>query len=124
MSRSRGARSLTTRPSILSSPPLISSRPAIIRRIVDFPQPDGPRKTMNSWFLTSRLKPETTSVSSYLLEMLRNDSSAIALSGRFRHVDLQLDVGRAPFRRALERLDRVLEVEGRRDERLEVDLAR
>src|ERR1700761_6642268 len=56
--------------------------------------------------------------------MLRNDSSAIALGGGFRHVDLQLDVGRASFRRALKRLDRALEIEGRGDELLEVDLTR
>src|SRR5690606_7523731 len=29
-------------------PPLISSRPAIMRSKVDLPQPDGPRNTMNS----------------------------------------------------------------------------
>src|SRR5215213_7422137 len=29
-------------------PPLMSSRPAIMRRAVDFPQPDGPTKTTNS----------------------------------------------------------------------------
>ena len=35
-------------PSIYSSPELISSSPAIIRSVVDFPQPDGPTSTMNS----------------------------------------------------------------------------
>src|SRR6202453_3186817 len=53
--------------------------------------------------------------------MLRNDSPAIGLGG-FCHVDLQLDVGRAPLCGALERLDRALEVEGRGDQRLQVDL--
>ena len=35
------------------------SKPAIIRRVVVFPQPEGPRKVTNSPFLTSRLKSET-----------------------------------------------------------------
>src|SRR4051812_37170988 len=35
-------------PPIRSSPPLISSRPAIMRSRVDLPQPDGPRKTTSS----------------------------------------------------------------------------
>ena len=35
------------------------SKPAIIRRVVDFPQPEGPRKEMNSPSATSRLKSPT-----------------------------------------------------------------
>src|SRR3954468_14796098 len=54
MSRSFGARSLTTSPPIASSPSVMSSRPAIIRRAVDFPHPDGPTRIMNSPSLTSR----------------------------------------------------------------------
>src|SRR5580704_7749923 len=56
--------------------------------------------------------------------MLRNDSSAIESGGGFCHVDLQLDVGGAPFCGALERLDRTLEIEGRGDQWLQVYLAR
>src|SRR3954471_20617784 len=48
MSRSLGARSLTTSPPIIISPSVMSSSPAIIRRAVDFPQPDGPTRIMNS----------------------------------------------------------------------------
>src|SRR5688500_18802243 len=48
MSRSFGAFSLTTSPPIRSSPSEMSSRPAIIRSAVDFPQPDGPTRIMNS----------------------------------------------------------------------------
>ncbi len=47
-SRSAGGSSSTRRSPIWISPPSISSRPAIIRSSVDFPQPEGPRKTMNS----------------------------------------------------------------------------
>ena len=48
MSRSFGARSLTTSSPINISPSEMSSRPAIIRSAVDFPHPDGPTRIMNS----------------------------------------------------------------------------
>ena len=56
-SRSLGARSLMTRPSIWISPPEISSSPATMRSVVDFPQPDGPTSTMNSPGWMSMLTP-------------------------------------------------------------------
>ncbi len=40
--------SFTRLPSISSSPSLTDSSPAIIRRSVDLPQPEGPTKTTNS----------------------------------------------------------------------------
>src|ERR1043166_1360628 len=48
MPRSRGVRSLTTRPPMRMSPEVGSSRPAIIRSRVVFPEPEGPRRTRNS----------------------------------------------------------------------------
>ena len=48
MLRSFGCTSLTTRPLISSSPDVTSSSPAIIRKSVDLPQPDGPTNTTNS----------------------------------------------------------------------------
>ena len=48
MSRSLGGTSLTSLPSMYSSPLVISSRPATMRRVVDLPQPDGPTRTTNS----------------------------------------------------------------------------
>src|SRR3954466_1826269 len=51
--RSRGARSLTFLPPMIMSPEVMSSRPTIIRRSVDFPQPDGPTRIMNSPSATS-----------------------------------------------------------------------
>ena len=57
MSRSLGGRSLTTRSPIVIVPELISSSPAIERSAVDFPQPDGPTRTMNSPSLTSSDSP-------------------------------------------------------------------
>ncbi len=46
--RSRGGTSLTTRAPIRITPPEASSRPTIIRSRVDFPEPDGPTRIMNS----------------------------------------------------------------------------
>src|SRR5512139_118307 len=48
MFRSRGGRFVTTRPSMTMSPEEGISIPAIIRRRVVFPQPDGPSRTRNS----------------------------------------------------------------------------
>ena len=59
MSRSFGATSLTTTPSIDAVPSVMSSRPAIIRRVVDLPHPEGPTKTINSLSLMSKLKSST-----------------------------------------------------------------
>src|SRR6478609_5286000 len=53
--RSRGARSLTILSPISISPEVMSSRPTIIRSSVDFPQPDGPTRIMNSPSATSML---------------------------------------------------------------------
>ena len=46
--RSAGGSSLTRLPPIRNSPALTASRPAMIRRSVDLPQPDGPTNTTNS----------------------------------------------------------------------------
>ena len=54
MSRSFGGTSLTTRSPMLTSPWLITSRPATIRSAVVLPQPDGPTRTMNSLSAMSR----------------------------------------------------------------------
>ena len=56
MSRSRGAFLLTTSPPIRSSPLEMSSSPAIMFSAVDFPQPDGPTRIMNSPSVISRLR--------------------------------------------------------------------
>ena len=64
MSRSFGARSLTTSPPMISSPSEMSSSPAIIRSAVDFPQPDGPTRIMNSPSAMSRSIALTASVPS------------------------------------------------------------
>src|ERR1051325_10889656 len=67
MSRSFGATPLTTRSPIAIRPPEISSSPAIIRRSVDLPQPEGPTSTQNSPSSTPMSTPCTTSVGPKLL---------------------------------------------------------
>src|SRR5215217_7415684 len=64
ISRWRGGRSLTTWSPIKTLPPVMSSRPAIIRRAVDFPHPDGPTKTTNSPSGISKLILSTATTSS------------------------------------------------------------
>src|ERR1700739_2679533 len=59
------------------SPPVTSSRPAIMRSVVDLPQPDGPTSTTNSLSGISRQMLRTTSTSSNRLITLRNATSAI-----------------------------------------------
>ena len=59
MSRFFGSTSFISFPSMYSSPPEISSRPATIRSVVDLPQPEGPTRTMNSLSLISRLNSWT-----------------------------------------------------------------
>src|SRR3954452_589724 len=78
MPRSFGGTSLTTSPPIMMSPPEMSSRPAIIRSVVDLPQPDGPTSTTNSWSAISRSMPRTASTSSYRFITLRNVTSAMS----------------------------------------------
>src|SRR5690242_17244032 len=78
MSRSFGGTSLTTSPPIRISPPEMSSSPAIIRSVVDLPQPDGPTRTTNSLSAISRSMPRTASTSSYILTTLRRFTSAMS----------------------------------------------
>jgi len=51
-----GGTFVTSRPSIVIAPAVGCSKPAIIRRVVVLPQPDGPRNDTNSPFAADRLK--------------------------------------------------------------------
>src|ERR1039457_3762942 len=64
MSRSLGVLLLTTLPPMRSSPSVMSSRPAIMLSVVDFPQPDGPTRMTNSPSAMSRLILSTASAPS------------------------------------------------------------
>src|ERR1700756_2209352 len=59
------------------SPAVTSSRPAIMRSVVDLPQPEGPTSTTNSLSGMSRLMLRTTSTFSKRWTTLRNDTSAM-----------------------------------------------
>jgi len=67
MSRSLGSTSLTTFEPMEIAPAEISSRPAIMRRRVDLPQPEGPTSTQNSPSSTATSTPCSTSVEPKLL---------------------------------------------------------
>src|SRR3984893_13123871 len=82
MSRSLGGKSLTTCPPMVISPAVVSSSPAIMRKVVLLPQPDGPTSTTNSWSAMSRSMPRTASVWSNFLTTLLSVTCAMALSLR------------------------------------------
>src|SRR5258708_34433257 len=77
--RSRGVRSLTTLPPIRISPAVGVSRPAIIRKSVVFPEPEGPRKTRNSPSRVSRLTLLTAPRSPCLKTLVRFRVSTTAI---------------------------------------------
>jgi hypothetical protein len=58
MSRSLAATRFMSAPSMSSRPAEMASRPAIMRSVVDLPQPEGPSRTMNS---PSPISSETSS---------------------------------------------------------------
>src|ERR1700740_1804901 len=82
MSRSLGGRSLTIWPPIMISPAVVSSSPAIMRKVVLLPQPEGPTSTTNSWSAMSRSMPRTASVGSNFLTTLLRVTCALRLSLR------------------------------------------
>src|SRR5690349_8621663 len=68
--RARGGTSLTTSRPITISPDVGFSRPAMIRRNVVLPQPDGPGSTKNSPSCTARQMPSTATTSPNCLRIL------------------------------------------------------
>src|SRR5262245_16035133 len=81
MSRSGGARSLTTSPPINTSPAVASSSPAATRRTVVFPDPDGPTTTRNSPSGMTRFRSSmATAPPGNTLLSPRNSSSATSAS--------------------------------------------
>src|ERR687897_1690137 len=64
MSRSLGCLSLTRWPPMRNSPEVMSSSPAIMLSVVDFPQPEGPTRMMNSPSAISRSSSCTATVPS------------------------------------------------------------
>src|SRR4029077_40933 len=87
MSRSFGATELTSLPSMRISPSLTVSRPAIMARSVDLPQPEGPTSAMNSPVCASRSIPLRTSTEPKRLvsrETLSVAMIALSLDGALR----------------------------------------
>src|SRR5436190_7521280 len=92
MSRSIGARLFTTLPSMLISPEVISSRPAIMRSVVVLPQPEGPTSTTNSRSRISRFTSLTACVSSnFLFRSLRITRAISAFHATGHAGDVMLD---------------------------------
>src|SRR5438105_1907815 len=79
MRRSRGERSLTTRPPMRISPDVGASSPAIMRNRVVFPEPDGPRKTRNSPSRVSKLTLFTAPSAPSLKTFVRSRVSTTAI---------------------------------------------
>src|SRR5207344_703794 len=78
MSRSLGATWFTTRLPMRTSPPEISSRPAIMRSSVDLPQPEGPTRTQNSPSAIDTSTPWTTSVEPNDLRTALRETAAMS----------------------------------------------
>src|SRR5437762_2546914 len=78
MLRSFGSRSLTTRSPMRISPSEGDSRPAMHRRVVVFPQPEGPRRTTNSLSWTSKSRFSTATVPSNSFRRPRISTLAMA----------------------------------------------
>src|ERR671935_252624 len=118
MSRRRGASIVTSRPPMWILPPLASSRPAIIRRSVVLPHPEGPTRTMNSPSPISNSTPSTARTP--LGKTFVSWSSRIsATAGRLRALGPRVDDeqavtataaedARAGVARLLDQLDRLL----------------
>src|SRR5437879_12105269 len=83
MSRSIGASSLITLPSIETSPELIASSPAIILSVVVLPQPDGPTNTTTSLSRLCRLTSLPARTLSYNLLIPLSTTSPIPLSALY-----------------------------------------
>src|SRR5512138_2093939 len=81
MPRARGGRSVTILPPMSTSPRVGSSSPAIMRRRVDFPEPDGPRKTRNSPSFVARSTSLTAPSSAFLNTLVSLRVSTTATSG-------------------------------------------
>src|SRR6478736_5771981 len=82
MSRSLGALLLTTWPPMRNSPVEMSSSPAIMLSVVDFPQPDGPTRMMNS--------PSAMVMSTSLTALAPSGYSLVTLSSTISATGLSL----------------------------------
>src|SRR3989338_19709 len=94
ISRSLAGTSLTILSPIYMSPEVISSNPAIIRKVVDLPQPEGPTRTINSLFSMPRLTLSTAlTLPEKIFETLRKLTCAIYLflHLNYHYIRLKID---------------------------------
>src|ERR1700675_884793 len=100
MSRSLGGRLLTRRPPMWTSPAVISSSPATMRRAEVFPHPDGPTKTRNSRSWTVRFTSFTaTTLPNIFTRSFRTTSAILRLPGLFPYYNyytLRVSGGASP----------------------------
>ena len=83
MSRWEAGRWLTSSPSIRISPEVGNSSPAIMRKVVVLPQPEGPSSMKNSPSLIVKVEPCTAVKAPNSLRRLRMTISAKAHSGKW-----------------------------------------
>src|SRR5450830_677412 len=81
MRRSRGVRSFTTVPPMRISPAVGVSSPAIMRRSVVLPEPEGPSRTRNSPSRLSRSTSRTAPTSPFRKVFVSFRVSTMAISG-------------------------------------------
>src|SRR5947209_15876240 len=79
MSREDARKDVTSSPSSRMRPDVGSSSPAIIRKVVVLPQPDGPRMTKNEPWSTVKLTPLTAANVPKFLATCSSLISAMAL---------------------------------------------
>src|SRR3954468_23666250 len=84
MSRCAARFSVTSSPPSRISPPVGNSRPAIMRRVVVLPQPEGPSMTKNSPSSTVKLEPLTATKSPNAFCRMLTVICAIALLRELR----------------------------------------
>src|SRR5215469_13584453 len=91
MSLERGGRSVTSRSPMAIVPAVTSSRPAIIRNSVDFPQPDGPTRTRNSplAIVSEMSSTATTSPEKTLLTLSRTISATETIMESIPHPSIE-----------------------------------
>src|SRR4030095_9293006 len=87
--RAGGGRSLTTCPSMRTSPSLGSSSPAMVRSRVVLPHPEGPRRTRYSPSSVARSMPSTawTRPPSNCLTSPRTSTTLVTVGRRSRAAD-------------------------------------
>ena len=81
MPRWAGGCCVTSLPSTKTWPLLADSRPAMMRSVVDLPQPDGPSRTQNVPGSMARSMPSSALVSPHCLETFTNWIDDMAADG-------------------------------------------